>query len=158
YQGRIDDQFGVGFQRPRPTRHDLAVALDEVLAGKQVSQATTPVAGCLIGRPPQPRADAKLTYARDVAPIVQNRCQECHRRGHIGPMPLLSYDDVSNWSEMIREVVQEGRMPPWHAAPGHLKFKNNRALSKKERETLLAWIDQGCAKGDEGDLPPPRKF
>ncbi len=158
YQGRIDDQFGVGYQRPQPTRHDLAAALDEVLAGKPVSQPSTPVAGCLIGRPPAPKAEAKLTYARDVAPIIQARCQECHRPGQIGPMPLLSYDDVSSWSEMIREVVQERRMPPWHAAPGHLKFKNDRGLSPRDRETLLAWIEQGCPRGDERALPAARKF
>jgi peroxiredoxin len=158
YQGRIDDQFGIGFQRPQPTRHDLAVALDELLAGKPVSQPSTPVTGCLIGRPPQPKAAAKITYAKHIAPIVQQRCQECHRPGQIGPMPLLSYDDVSNWSEMIREVVQERRMPPWHAAPGRLKFKNDRALSQQDRETLLGWIDQGCAKGEERELPAARKY
>jgi peroxiredoxin len=158
YHGRIDDQFGVGFQRPQPLRHDLAVALDEVLAGKKVSQPSTPVAGCLIGRAPQPKADARVTYARHVAPIIQNRCQECHRPGQIGPMPLLTYDDVSSWSEMIREVVQERRMPPWHAAPGHLKFKNNRALSAQDRDTLLAWIDQGCPRGDDRDLPAAKKY
>ena len=158
YQGRIDDQFGIGFQRPQPLRHDLAVALDEVLAGKAVSRPTTPVAGCLIGRAPQPKADARLTYTKHVAPIVQARCQECHRPGQIGPMPLMTYDDVSSWSEMIHEVVREKRMPPWHAAPGHLKFKNNRALSPQERKTLLVWIDQGCPKGDVRDLPPARKY
>jgi peroxiredoxin len=158
YHGRIDDQFGIGFTRPQPTRHDLKAALDELLAGKEVSRPTTPVAGCLIGRAPRPRADARLTYSRDVAPIIQNRCQECHRPGQIGPMPLLTYNHVSAWSEMIREVVQEGRMPPWHAAPGRLKFKNYRALSEKDRATLLAWIDQGCPKGDDADLPPPRQF
>jgi peroxiredoxin len=158
YQGRIDDQFGIGFQRPQPLRNDLAVALDEVLAGKQVSQATTPVAGCLIGRAPQPKAEARITYTKHVAPIIQNRCQECHRPGQIGPMPLLTYDDVSSWSEMIREVVREQRMPPWHAAPGHLKFKNDRALSPQDRATLLAWIDQGCLRGDDRDLPAARKY
>jgi peroxiredoxin len=158
YQGRIDDQFGIGFVRPQPLRHDLALALDEVLAGKPVSQPTTPVAGCLIGRAPRPKAAAKLSYTKDVAPIIQNRCQECHRPGQIGPMPLLTYDDVSSWSEMIREVVREKRMPPWHAAPGHLKFKNDRGLSAEDRTTLLSWIDQGCPKGDERDLPAARKF
>jgi hypothetical protein len=158
YQGRIDDQFGIGFQRPQPLRHDLATALDEVLAGKKVSQATTPVAGCLIGRAPQPKADARVTYTKHVAPIIQNRCQECHRPGQIGPMPLLTYDDVSSWSEMIHEVVREKRMPPWHAAPGHLIFKNDRALSPQDRATLLAWIDQGCPKGDDRDLPARKQY
>lgn len=158
YHGRIDDQFGLGYQRPQPTRHDLAVALDEVLAGKAVSQATTQVSGCLIGRAAKPSGAATITYSKQVSRIIQSRCQECHRPGQIGPMPLLSYDDVSAWSAMIREVVQEKRMPPWHADPKYGKFHNDRSLSKEEYDTLIAWIDQGCPKGDEKDLPPPRQF
>src|SRR6185295_1529119 len=91
------------------------------------------------------------------APIVANRCQECHRPGQIGPMPLLSYDDVSSWSAMIREVVDEKRMPPWHADPKHGVFSNDRSLSKAERQTLLTWIDQGAPRG-EGKEPEPRQF
>jgi peroxiredoxin len=159
YQGRIDDQFGVGFQRPQPTRHDLTEALDELLAGKAVSQATTPVAGCLIGRTKAPAAGAAITYGKEVSRIIQNRCQECHRPGQIGPMPLLTYDDVSSWSAMIREVVSDKRMPPWHADPMHHgQFANERALTKEEHDTLIKWVDLGCPRGDDADLPPAKKF
>jgi hypothetical protein len=89
---------------------------------------------------------------------LQQRCQECHRPGQIGPMPLLSYDDAAAWAQMIKEVVADKRMPPWHADAKYGKFFNDRSLSAADRETLLAWIDQGCAKGDDKDLPPPRKF
>jgi peroxiredoxin/mono/diheme cytochrome c family protein len=158
YQGRIDDQYGIGYQRPRPTRRDLATALDEVLAGKRVSQPATPVAGCLIGRAPKAREDATVTYSKHVARILQRSCQECHRPGQIGPMSLLSYDDASAWSETIREVLQERRMPPWHADPRFGKFANDRSLAEADRKTLLAWVDQGCPRGDPQDLPPPRQF
>jgi peroxiredoxin/mono/diheme cytochrome c family protein len=157
YRGRIDDHFGIGFQRPQPTRRDLATALDAVLAGKEVTQAKTAVAGCIIARAPAPKQAATVTYARDVARIVQQHCQECHRPGQIGPMPLLSYDDVSAWAQMIREVVEEKRMPPWHADPRHGKFRNDRSLSGDERKTLLAWIEQGCPRGDSKE-PAPRQF
>src|SRR5439155_17059463 len=105
YQGRIDDQFGVGFQRPRPTRRDLAEAIEELLAGKPVSQPKTTAAGCLITRAPAASAPKQVTatYAKDVSRIVQAHCQECHRPGQIGPMPLLTYDDVSSWAAMIQE-------------------------------------------------------
>jgi hypothetical protein len=73
-------------------------------------------------------------------------------------MPLLSYEDALSWSEMIREVVAEKRMPPWHADPKHGKFLNDRNLTKQERDTLLGWIDQGCPKGNLADLPPARKW
>jgi peroxiredoxin len=159
YQGRIDDQFGVDYSRPgKPTRRDLVLALGEVLAGKRVSRATTSVAGCFISRAPQPRRSGKITWARDVSRIVQHRCQTCHRPGQIGPMALESYADVLDWSETIREVVEERRMPPWHADPRYGKFANDRSLSAEERRTLLAWIDQGLAKGDDRDLPPPPTF
>jgi peroxiredoxin len=158
YRGRIDDQFGVGFQRPKPTRRDLVEALDELLAGKPVSQAQTEVAGCLIARAAPFKADGAVTFTRHVAPILQKHCQECHRPGQIGPMPLLTYDDAAAWSATIQEVVSERRMPPWYADPRHGRFANDRSLSAEERATLLGWIDQGCAKGDAKDLPAPREF
>ncbi len=158
YRGRIDDQFGVGFQRPEPTRRDLVEALDEVLAGRDVSQALTPVQGCLITRKPQPGAERSVTFSKHVARILQEHCQECHRPGQIGPMALLTYDDAASWAAMIREVVQEKRMPPWHADPKHGKFRNDRTLPSEAKQALLAWIDQGCPKGDATDLPAPRQF
>ncbi len=159
YQGRIDDQFGIGFNRPMPTRRDLAIAIDEVLAGKEVSTAKTAVEGCFITKVPVAKAaKADITYAKDVSRVLQNRCQECHRPGQIAPMPLLTYDDASSWSQMIGEVVSEGRMPPWHADPKIGHFANDRRLSAEERAKLLGWIDAGCPKGDDKDLPAAKKF
>jgi mono/diheme cytochrome c family protein len=159
YRGRIDDQFGNGYKRAgKPTRRDLAVALDEVLAGKAVSVPETAVDGCRIARATKPQAEGAVTYAKHVSRILQNRCQECHRPGQIGPMPLLTYDDAAAWSETIREVITDGRMPPWHADPRYGKWSNDRRLSKADREALLAWLDGGTPKGDDKDLPPPRKF
>jgi peroxiredoxin len=158
YQGRVDDQYGVGYKRAKPTRRDLAIALNEVLAGKPVSQSTTPVAGCVIARAVKPKTDGAVTYTKQVARIMQQRCQECHRPGQVGPMSLRTYDSTVAWSETIREVVSDRRMPPWHADPRYGKFSNDRSLSAQERDTLLAWIDEGCPKGDDKDLPPPREF
>jgi peroxiredoxin/mono/diheme cytochrome c family protein len=158
YQGRIDDQFGNLYKRARSTSQDLVTALDEVLAGKTVSRPTTLVAGCLIGREVRAQAEGTVTYAKQVSRILQKNCQECHRPGQIGPFALLTYDDATAWSGTIREVVQEGRMPPWFADPSHGKFANDRRLSNAERDTLLNWVAQGCPKGDEKDLPPPRDF
>jgi hypothetical protein len=73
-------------------------------------------------------------------------------------MSLLTYDDAMAWSDTIREVIAERRMPPWHADPRYGKFSNDRSLSKEDRETLLAWIDRGTPSGDDKDLPPPRRF
>jgi hypothetical protein len=158
YQGRIDDRYGIGYQRAQATKNYLVDALDEVLAGKKVTLEKVAVEGCYITRAPKAKAGATVTFAKDVAPILQRRCQECHRPGQIGPMPLLTHDDAASWSEMIKEVVADNRMPPWHADPKYGRFLNDRSLSAADRTMLLAWIEQGCPKGDDKDLPPPRTF
>jgi len=159
YQGRIDDQFGIGYARPgKPTRRDLTAALDEILTGKAVSVPRTEAAGCRIGRVAKPRAKGQVTYAKQVSRIVQKNCQECHRPGQIAPMSLLTFEDALAWSDTIREVIGEGRMPPWHADPRYGKFSNDRRLPAEDKETLLTWLDNGTPRGDDKDLPPPRRF
>jgi peroxiredoxin len=158
YRGRIDDQIGIGFRKTAATRRDLAEALDDTLAGKAVRVAETEAPGCIIARTIQPKADGKVNYYKHIASILQNRCQECHRSGQVGPMPLMSFEDAVSWSEMIREVVKEGRMPPWHADPKHGKFTNDRSLPPEEREQLLSWIKDGCPKGDPKDAPPAKSW
>lgn len=158
YRGRIDNQYGVGFRRPQPTRQDLALALDEVLAGRSVSLPVTAVSSCRIARVIAPKPKASVTFTKHISPLLQQHCQECHRPGQIGPMSLLTYEDATAWSATLREAVVQRRMPPWYADPRHGKFANARGLSDEEMKTLLAWIDEGCAEGDKADAPPPRRF
>ena len=158
YRGRIDDQYGVGVRREQPTRRDLKEALDELLAGKPVTTTTTETAGCLIARAKKPRVEGEVTYAKQVSRILQKRCQECHRPGEVGPFSLLSYKDARAWADTIHEVVQEQRMPPWYADAKEGHFANDRRLSRDEMDTLLAWTEQGCPKGDDKDLPTPVAF
>ncbi len=153
YRGRIDDQFGYDFRRSKPTRHDLVDALDAVVADKPVANAQTEVVGCLITRPSPPKQNATFTFTRDVAPLLQKHCQECHRPGQIGPMPLLTFEQAKSWSDMIREVVAQKRMPPWFADSKVGHFANDRSLPEKDRDTILAWVDQNCPKGDPKDMP-----
>jgi hypothetical protein len=157
YHGRIDDQRAVGVQKPQPTRHDLAVAIDELLAGKPVSQSELPAVGCFIGRVTRPEGD-QVTYSRDVAKILQARCVECHRSGEIAPFALTSYEEAAAWGETIREVVEQMRMPPWFASPEHGEFSNEARLSNDEKQTIAAWVAAGCPRGNPADEPPPRTF
>jgi mono/diheme cytochrome c family protein len=157
YRGRIDDQYGVGVRREKPTRHDLKEALDELLDGKPVTTAQTKVEGCVIERT-EPRVKGEVTYAKQVSRILQKHCQECHRPGEIGPFSLLTYDDAKKRAGRIRSAIVEERMPPWHADPRHGKFLNDRRMSSEERDTLLAWIAKDCPEGDAKDLPPEREF
>ena len=103
---------------------------------------------------------AGVTFTKDVASIIFNKCANCHRPGEVAPMPLTSYAEVRPWSKAIREAVVEREMPPWFADPhtSTLKFSNDRRLSQKEIETIVAWVDAGAPKGDDKDLPPFRKY
>lgn len=104
------------------------------------------------------RKAGNVTFTKDVAPILYNRCVECHRPGEIAPMSLLTYADARPWAKSIREKVVERKMPPWLADPKHGEFENERRLSDKEISTIVAWVDGGAAKGDDKDLPPAPKF
>ena len=106
----------------------------------------------------KPSSTKPVTYSKQVIRILQNRCQDCHRPGQIGPFSLLEYDAAKHWAETIQEVVAERRMPPWFADPKFGKFANDRSLSQDEIETIKSWVDTGCPKGDDRDLPEPRKF
>lgn len=158
YTGRVDDQYVVGIVRAAPSREDLREAIDQLLAGKEVSVPTTEAIGCILGRVRAPAADSPVVYTRDIAPILQRRCVECHRHGEIGPFALESYDDAAGWGAMLLEVVENGTMPPWHANPRHGRFANERSMPDEEKELLRSWVDNGCPEGDPRDLPPPRVF
>ncbi|MEX0676953.1 MAG: redoxin domain-containing protein [Pirellulales bacterium] len=157
YHGRIDGQFQPGVHKTKNARRDLAEAIDELLAGRQVSQPELEAVGCFIGRAPKP-TEGPITYSRHIARIFQNRCVECHREGEIGPFPLSSYDEALGWGETIREVVDQGRMPPWFADPSIGHFINDARLSDEEKRQIGQWVDAGCPQGDPADLPEPRKF
>ncbi|MGD9646203.1 MAG: redoxin domain-containing protein [Pirellulales bacterium] len=163
YAGRIDDQYGfqdrgVAYQLAEPRRQDLAAALDELLDGKPVSVAEVAAQGCLIGRARTPDADAAITFSNQMSRLFNQHCVECHRPGQIGPFPLLSYDDAAGWAEMIREVVNERRMPPWHADPAIGHFTNDARLSDEEIAMVNAWVAAGAPEGNPSDLPEPPQF
>jgi hypothetical protein len=100
------------------------------------------------------------TYAKDVAPILQRKCQECHQPGSIAPMSLLNYDDAVAAADQIKDKVSRRLMPPWHIdkTVGIQEFKNDRSLSDDEIQKIVDWVDDGTPMGNAGDLPPARKF
>ena len=158
YRGRIDDQYGVGYARNAPTRHDLQVALEELLDGKEVSMPRTEPVGCFIGRPRKSPPTGNVSYAKHIAKILQSHCVECHREGQIAPFALTDYEEVVGWADTIREVIEAGRMPPWHAGPEHGSFANDRSLPAEDKSQLIQWIENGMPKGDNKDLPERRTF
>ncbi|HEV8600198.1 MAG TPA: hypothetical protein VGQ69_12610 [Gemmatimonadales bacterium] len=107
----------------------------------------------------RPQADT-LTFARHIAPILQQKCQVCHRPGSIAPMSLLTYDDVRKYLVLIKYRLQTRTMPPWHIdrTVGIREFKNDRSLTDAQLNTIVRWIDSGAPAGNPRDLPPPVRW
>ncbi len=156
YGGRIDDRYGPGRSpRAEPSRHDFETALQEVLAGGVVSMPKTEPVGCFIdfGMP----AGEGVAYPQ-VASILHKRCAECHRPGQVAPFSLLTYVDAARWAETIREVVEQGRMPPWGVDPRYGHFENDMSLTAAEKRLLLDWVKCGAPEGDSRLAPSPPVF
>jgi peroxiredoxin len=158
YHGMIDDQYGYRQRRSQPTKEYVIDAVDALLEAKTVSVAETPVQGCHIGRIQQVAEGAHSSFYRDVLPVLQNRCQQCHRKGEIGPFALKDFAEVRDWGPTIREAVAERRMPPWPADSHFGKFSNDMSLSDTEIATITKWVDEGCPEGNSAEKPPERKF
>jgi hypothetical protein len=157
YRGPVDDQAVQGATKPAATQRYLADALDAVLAGRPVAQPRRPAVGCKIDLKPPKAARRELTYYRDVAPIVQRRCQSCHREGEVAPMPLETSSDLIAYAAMVEEVVLHQRMPPFPGVSSR-EFANDESLSPEERDTLLAWLRSDQEVGDVADAPAPIKY
>src|SRR6187402_2321239 len=105
------------------------VMLGAMLAASVTARAADPPAG-------------PVTFSKDVAPILQAKCQECHQPYSIAPMSLITYQDARPWARAIRERVSTRQMPPWHIDPsvGVSKFKNDMSLTDQQIETIVAWV------------------
>ncbi|MGC4051686.1 MAG: cytochrome c [Paludibaculum sp.] len=103
-------------------------------------------------------AHAAPTFTKDVLPILRRNCQECHRPGEIGPMPLLTYEQTRPWAASIKSSVVQRKMPPWFADPHYGKFSNDRSLSRRDIDTIVAWVNAGAPKGNPGDAAPAAAF
>src|SRR5690242_19046213 len=99
-----------------------------------------------------------VTFTKDVAPVLQNNCQGCHRPGEAAPFSLLTYEQARPWAKAMKEAVLLKKMPPWFADPHYGKFSNDRSLAQKDAETIAAWADAGAPLGDSKELPPPSNF
>ena len=99
-----------------------------------------------------------VTFSKDVAPIFQAKCQECHQPGSIAPMSLITFQEARPWARSIKERVATRQMPPWHIdrSVGVQKFKNDMSLSDDQVDTIVRWVDAGAPQGDPKDLPAPK--
>src|SRR5436190_9916163 len=124
----------------------LAVVLTVAIVPVQAGQSAT--------------AQAPVTFAKNVAPILQQNCQVCHRPGSMAPMSLLTYEDARPWAKSIKQKVVAREMPPWFIDKnvGVQHFKNDVSLTDAEISTISKWVDAGAPKGNPADMPPPRQF
>ena len=101
-----------------------------------------------------------VTFSKDIAPIFQERCQECHHAGAMAPMSLVSYEETRPWAKSIRDRVIRRQMPPWHIdrTVGVQEFKNNISLTDEQIDTIVRWVDSGAPQGDPKDMPPSKQW
>jgi hypothetical protein len=123
--------------------------------GRFLGLSVTGVAVLLAGTP---SGNQQVTFSKDIAPILQSKCQDCHQPNSIAPMSLISYQETRPWAKSIRERVVTRQMPPWHIdrSVGVQKFKNDMSLTDAQVDTIVRWVDAGSPQGDPKDLPPAK--
>lgn len=164
YRGAIDDQYGLGFSKESPKHTFAKNAIEAVLAGNEPSVPATTAPGCALDLADvKAPAAPKPTYHNFASRLVQQNCQECHRKGGVGPFGLETLDDVKAHKGMVKKVVKDGTMPVWHAATAEKAgepraFKNDRSLPDADKDAFLAWLADGLPEGDKADAPLARTF
>jgi hypothetical protein len=104
------------------------------------------------------RAGSAPTFTKDIAPVIQQECQVCHRPGEAGPFSMMTYKETRPWAMAMKEAVKTRKMPPWFADSRYGHFSNARTLTQREIDAITAWADAGAPEGDPKDMPPPAKF
>ena len=130
---------------------------------KRAGLAMILVASCypaMSAQPPAATSSSPVTFSKDVAPILQKACQNCHHPGAIAPMSLLTYQDARPWARSIKQKVTTREMPPWYIDRhvGITSFKGDPSLTDAEIAVISRWVDQGARAGNPADMPPPRQF
>ncbi|HEV7693042.1 MAG TPA: hypothetical protein VGO52_19565, partial [Hyphomonadaceae bacterium] len=131
----------------------LAEALADAKAGQAIKASIVAGKGASIGFPAREHATdyQKISYAKDVAPILSAKCVTCHQTGGIGPFAMTDFTMVKGYAPMIREAIRTDRMPPWHPDPTIGKFKHDNDLTAAEMQTLVHWVDAGAPRGEGAD-------
>ena len=159
YRGRIDDLYPeIGKRRAAPSSRDLLNAMTALAEKREIAIARTAAVGCPFEANDARDETAKVTYARDIAPILFAHCAECHRPGEVAPFSLLSYQDAAKRAEGLTHVTESRLMPPWRAEIDHGHFMDERRLSTREIALIKSWAESGITEGNAADLPPAPEF
>ena len=151
YSGRIDDQYAPGVKRSTAGKDHLRQSIETLLAGGEVIERRVEPVGCLITyeKTAETTAKTEITYCKQISRLLNDHCLECHRPGEIGPFDISNYEELRGWAEMIVEVVEQKRMPPWHADPQFGSFKNERHMPEGSLATFKEWVSAGMPYGDK---------
>lgn len=147
YQGAVDDRLSYGADRGKASKTYLADALEALSAGRPVPVQRTEAKGCVITY----KDPGKLTWGKDIAPILANRCFQCHAPGQVAPTNINSYEQVKGWAGMIRETLRTGLMPPPGGDPHYGLFRNELSLSPEQFRKVVKWVESGSPIGPGED-------
>ena len=152
YRGPMDDRMDYGTQKANADHPWASDAIEAVLAGRPAMAASRMSPGCLIDFPERAKVAAtRISYVKDVAPILEKKCVACHVEGGIGPFAMTNYEMVKGFSPMIREVLRTDRMPPWNVDAHVSKFADDKSLTPAEIKTVVHWVEQGSPRGEGVD-------
>jgi hypothetical protein len=137
---------------PQLTIAILFTASIAILASATTAKAQRPASGAA--------TQSQVTFTKDIAPILQEKCQACHRTGKIAPMSLMTYQETRPWARDIKQRVVMRTMPPWFMdkTVGIQHFENDNSLTDQQIATVVKWVDEGAPQGDPKDTPPPKAF
>jgi len=159
YNGSIDDRFAaINNAKLTVTKNYLKDAIQSLLKHEPISVARTTPVGCPVEVVAVSSGDAKVTYNRDIAPILHFHCSICHRPGEAGPFPLLTYQHAVKHALQIQNVTTARIMPPWKPEPGFGRFQEERSLSARQNELIAEWVKAGTPEGPAADKPTPPVF
>lgn len=94
-----------------------------------------------------------VTFAKDIAPIIYNKCTNCHRPGEIGPMSFTNYNEVKLYAAMVKYTTQIKYMPPWQTNPSYSRVMDENFLTDTEIQLIADWVDNGTPYGNAIDEP-----
>jgi mono/diheme cytochrome c family protein len=160
YTGRIDDRYKLrGVMTPGDAKPELANAIADLLAGREVRVPVTKAAGCPLDRPERPAAQAAAaaphapTFFQDVLPFLHAQCQKCHSPNQAGPFDLLTYDDAVEWAEVAIEEIEARRMPPAQIE-SDLDYTWTKPPTAADLAMLRQWVAADKPAGNPADTPP----
>ncbi|MBV1924459.1 MAG: redoxin domain-containing protein, partial [Flavobacteriaceae bacterium] len=148
YRGPINDRLDYESQKDIIQKKYLRNTLDLILETSEITENNIPAKGCKVTRLSSSEERKHLTYSKDIAPILADRCVKCHNENGIAPWSMSNYNMVNGWSSMMKEVLLSKRMPPWNADPEVGDFKNSLLVSDSNVRKIIRWIDEGREFGE----------